>query len=192
VVTDIANSAKGSSTASSSQSQEATKFEVRIRFTENEVFRPGMSVSTEIETRYRTNSLAVPMASVTTRAPKPPDKKNAAKSAGTNSTSSDMTNSVASAGTNAVASADPTNAVPSDKKSRETPKPSEVVFAVEGDHVKMMPVKIGICDDTYWEITEGLTEGQEVVSGGYKAISRDLEDGKRIRKGVAIDKEPKT
>ena len=182
-VTDIANSSKnsGSLSSSSSQSQEATKFEVRIRFNENEVFRPGMSVSAEIETRYRTNALAVPMASVTTRAPKPPGKKNA--------TNKD----VAKAGaTNSTASADSTNAVPSDKKSKEAPKPSEVVFVVEGDHVKLAPVKIGICDDNYWEITDGLAEGQEVVSGGYKAISRDLEDGKKIRKGAATDKEPKT
>ena len=59
----------------------------------------------------------------------------------------------------------------------------EVVFVVEGDKVKMVPVKRGISDDAYVEITEGLTEGQEVVSGGYKAISRELEDGKKIRKG---------
>ncbi|MGA2222215.1 MAG: efflux RND transporter periplasmic adaptor subunit [Verrucomicrobiia bacterium] len=207
VVTDIANSSKnaGSLSSSSSQSQEATKFEVRIRISETEFFRPGMSISAEIETRYRTNVLTVPMASVTTRAPKPPEKKNAtgkaaAKSGGTNSMASagtnamaaGSTNSVASAGTNLVASADTTNAVPADKKSKETPKPSEVVFVVEGDHVKMAPVKIGICDDDYWEITEGLAEGQEVVSGGYKAISRDLEDGKKIRKGTATDKEAKT
>ena len=207
VVTDIANSSKnaGSLSSSSSQSQEATKFEVRIRISETEFFRPGMSISAEIETRYRTNVLTVPMASVTTRAPKPPEKKNAtgkaaAKSGGTNSMASagtnavaaGSTNSVASAGTNLVASADTTNAVPADKKSKETPKPLEVVFVVEGDHVKMAPVKIGICDDNYWEITEGLAEGQEVVSGGYKAISRDLEDGKKIRKGTATDKEAKT
>ena len=48
-----------------------------------------------------------------------------------------------------------------------------------------MPVKIGISDDNYWEITDGLTNGQEIVSGGYHAISRDLEDGKKIRKGAA-------
>ena len=35
------------------------------------------------------------------------------------------------------------------------------------------------------EIIEGLTEGLEVISGGYKAISRDLEDGKRVRKNGA-------
>ena len=197
-VTQIANSSKNAgSLSSSSQSQEATKFEVRVRISETEAFRPGMSVSAEIETRYRTNALAVPMASVTTRAPKPPEKKTAAgkdatRSGGTNAMASSRTNSVASGGTNLAVSADTTNAVPADKKSRETPKPSEVVFVVEGDHVKMVPVKIGICDDAYWEITEGLSEGQEIVSGGYKAISRDLEDGKKIRKGTATDKEPKT
>jgi HlyD family secretion protein len=61
---------------------------------------------------------------------------------------------------------------------------SEVVFVVEGDHAKMAPVKIGICDDNYWEITDGLTDGQEIVTGGYKAISRDLADGKKIVKGT--------
>ena len=183
VVTDIANSSKnaGSISSSSSQSQEATKFEVRIRINENEAFRPGMSVSAEIETRYRTNAITVPLASVTTRPPKPPDKEKAVKK-----------DAAKSGATNVVASADPTNAVPSDKKSKDAPKLSEVVFAVEGNHVKMVPVKIGICDDDYWEITEGLAEGQEVVSGGYKAISRDLDDGKKIRKGKATDKEPKT
>ena len=54
---------------------------------------------------------------------------------------------------------------------------------MDGDHAKMAPVKIGISNDDYWEITDGLSEGQEVVSGGYRAISRDLEDGKKIRKG---------
>jgi HlyD family secretion protein len=62
---------------------------------------------------------------------------------------------------------------------------SEVVFVIEGDHVKMAPVKIGICDDNYWEITDGLAEGQEIVTGGYKAISKDLADDKKIVKGAA-------
>ena len=172
VVTDIANSSKGSGslTASSSQSQEATKFEVRIRINENESFRPGMSVSAEIETRSRTNALTVPLASVTTRASTPTAKKENAK---------DETRS------------GDTNAPAADKKSKESSKLAEVVFVVEGDHVKKTPVKIGICDDNYWEITEGLVEGQEVVSGGYKAISRDLDDGKKIRKGAATDEGPK-
>jgi len=183
VVTDIANSAKnaGSVTSSAgSQTQEATKFEVRIRLGEKEAFRPGMSVSAEIETRYRTNVVTVPLASVTTRVPKPPGKQKAPNKM-----------AAKSGGTNPAVAVDPTNTVPSEKKSKEVDKPAEVVFLVDGKRVKMIPVKIGICDNDYWEITDGLAEGQEVVSGGFKAVSRDLEDGKRIRKGEAGDKEPK-
>ena len=54
----------------------------------------------------------------------------------------------------------------------------------------MAPVKRGIGDDAYVEIVDGLSEGQEVISGGYKAISRELEEGKKITKGVVpeVDK----
>jgi HlyD family secretion protein len=182
MVTDIANSSKnaGSFSTGSSQSQEATKFEVRIRVTEDEAFRPGMSVSAEIETRYRTNALTVPLASVTTRAPTPPK------------TGASRKDTAMAATTNTDVSADPTNAPPSEKKPKESSPPAEVVFVVEGNHVKMVPVKIGISDNDYWEITDGLAEDQEVVAGGYKAISRDLQDGKKIRKGSAADMEPKT
>ena len=80
----------------------------------------------------------------------------------------------------------------SENKKKEGPKQIDVVFVVEGDHVKMVPVKIGISDDNYWEITEGLQDGQEVVSGGYHAISHDLEDGKKVVKGKgAMDTEQK-
>jgi HlyD family secretion protein len=47
-------------------------------------------------------------------------------------------------------------------------------------------IKRGISDEAYTEITEGLTEGQEVVSGGYKAINRELADGKAVKVGPAI------
>jgi HlyD family secretion protein len=58
-----------------------------------------------------------------------------------------------------------------------------VVFLVDGDKVKMTSVKIGITDGDHWEISEGLSEGQEFVSGSYKAVSKELEDGKMITKG---------
>ncbi len=186
-VTQVANSSKSTALgSSSSSSQEATKFEVRIRLNEKEDFRPGMSVNAEIETRYRTNVLTVPMASVTARPPQKKDNgKNTAKDVQTNSIPG--TNAVAGTtpGTNTVAgAATGTNGVAPDKKSKEAAKPVEVVFVAKDDHAKMVPVKIGICDDSYWEIIEGLTEGQEIVSGGFKAISRDLADGKKIKRGT--------
>jgi HlyD family secretion protein len=188
VVTDVASSSKDSnqtgtsSSTSSSQSQEATKFQVRIRLSDKEAFRPGMSVSADIETEYRTNVLTVPLASVTTRPPKPSKKTDPPKTGGTNT-------AAAKSGTNATTSSnEATNSGPPDKKSA---KMLDVVFAVEGNHVDAEPVKIGICDDTYWEITDGLTNGQEIVSGGYRAISRDLNDGKKIKRGTPDKDEAK-
>jgi HlyD family secretion protein len=195
-VTEIANSSKDAGQLGGGSSQEATKFEVRIRIQEKEAFRPGMSVTSEIETCYRTNVLTVPYASVTGRPPK--EKKPAALAGLTKTNSSkSATNALAAKPgaeaadakalptvTNAPA-ADGTNVAKSDKKSKEAVKQVEVVFVLEGDQAKMVPVKIGISDDNYWEITEGLTEGQEVVSGSFKAITRELEDGKKIRKGPA-------
>jgi HlyD family secretion protein len=181
-VTEIANSSKGSglAAAAAATSQEATKFEVRIRVKENDALRPGMSVTAEIEARSRTNVLTVPIASVTTRLPK--DKSAATDPQAAVAADPPGSNLTVLQGTNTAPEAN-------DKKSRELAKPVEVVFIVEGGRAKMVPVKLGISDDSYWEITEGLKEGQEVVSGGFRAISRDLDDGKRIRKGVTGEKD---
>jgi len=189
-VSEIANSSGssglGALAQSSNNSQEATKFGVKIRIKEKEAFRPGMSVTAEIETRYRTNALTVPIASVTTRLPKDKPKKADGKNeitanASTNLTAANTNSTPSSTNTIALDANSGTNSA---KKSKETTKPIEVVFLADGDHAKMVPIKIGISDDSYWEIVEGLKEGDEVVSGGYRAIGRDLEDGKKIKKGV--------
>jgi len=134
-VTAIANASKSSSqsamASSSSQSQDAPKFEVKIRIEDKAAFRPGMSVTAEVETRSRKGVLAVPIQSVTTRLPPKPTTKTPA---------------------------------PREGKAAEPVKPLEVVFALEGDHVKMVPVKTGISDNDWFEIISGLTEGQEIVA----------------------------
>jgi len=159
-VTAIANASRNSnfsssqsSSSNSQSSQEAPKFEVRIRIDDQEAFRPGMSVTAEIETRARQNVLTVPIQAVTTRLPKTP----------------------------------PTPAPKTDKpgKAPDANKPVEVVFLQEGSVACMVPVKTGISDSERFEIVEGLSEGQTIISGGYKAIARDLEDGKKINVGPA-------
>jgi HlyD family secretion protein len=165
VVTEIANAAKGpaSSTSSqnmgSSQQQEATKFEVKILVTEKEQFRPGMSVTAEIETRSRSNVLAVPIMAVTTRMPKDEGKDGKKKEEKA-----------------------PTALPVKGPKKEEAPKANEIVFLMNGETAKSTTVKTGISDDTHIEITEGLKEGQEIISGGYAAVSRLLEDGKKVKK----------
>lgn len=167
-VTEIANASRasmqtGGGGGGGGASQEATKFEVRIRIAEKEGFRPGMSVSAEVETRSRTNVLAVPVQSVTTR----------------------FLNSTNAAGKPAEKPAAPAPSQgPGKEKDKDRAKPSEIVFKMDGDKVKAVKVTTGISDDSHYEITEGLKEGDEIVSGGFKAISRDLEDGKKVKKGA--------
>jgi HlyD family secretion protein len=183
VVTDIADSANNNDTSSaagvsSSANPDATKFQIKIRVTEKETFLPGMSVTADIETRSRTNILAVPIQSVTTRLPKEVPATNSLSHS--NSVTAGASNAApASAATNALAAA-PANDTNTARKADEQPKPVEVVFVVQGDLVKMTPVKLGISDDNYSEILDGLHDGDDIVTGGYKAINRDLEDGKKI------------
>lgn len=179
IVTAIANSANNNDTSTpaaasstATTSTDATKFQVKIHVADKEEFLPGMSVTADVETRYRTNVVSIPIQCVTTRVP---IDKSATNAAATNQVAT-TTNS---AGTNAVSG---------------PKKPIEVVFIVEGDHVKMVPVKRGISDDNYVEITDGLREGEEVVSGGYKAINRDLADGAKVivnKEAAGADKENK-
>jgi len=192
LVTDIADSANNNDTSSTSSSSssssssggtDATKFQVRIRLTDHERFLPGMSVTANIETRQHTNVLSVPIQCVTTRLPKP--ITNALASAASNAPTH---------GSNLLASVDPTNAAPAPKRNEE-PKPVEVVWVIDGDHVKMAPVKRGIADDDYVEISDGLKDGEEIVVGGFKAINHDLDDGKKVvvdTQKAQKDKEQKT
>lgn len=171
VVTEIANAAK---TAGLGTQQEATKFEVKVRLVEKETFRPGMSVTVDVETRYRTNVLTAPIQSVTTRLPK--SEAEAQKKPKDNS----------------AESKEETEAMEqlAERKrlSDRANKPSEVVFVAENGKAKMLKVKRGISDNDYHEIIEGLKEGQEIVTGGYKAINRELEEGKPI----TVDNKPKS
>lgn len=173
LVTEIANAAR---TQGMNTQQEATKFEVRIRVQEKEHFRPGMSVTAEVETRYRTNVVAVPLQSVTTRLPKEEkDRLN------------ESTKRVAASGPDPAAedSGDDTG-LSARRRASLAPKPIEVVFGIREGKAVMIPVTRGISDDTHTEITSGLDAGVEVVSGGFKAINRELEEGTRVKVDNAV------
>jgi HlyD family secretion protein len=180
-VWEIANSAKGA--PGGGQSQEGTKFEVRIRVLDREAFRPGMTVTAEIETRYRTNVLTVPIQAVTTRPPKTP-AKTADEPADGRAAEGDAAGST----TNAPDATTPVASRRTTGKRDSKPKHDEVVFVVEEGRAKQVTVTRGISDDNHTEIETGLTEGQEIVTGGYKAIAKDLEDGRKIERAPAAKK----
>jgi HlyD family secretion protein len=67
------------------------------------------------------------------------------------------------------------------KIKQKSEKPREVVFVIENNSAKTVGVKRGISDDSYTEIVSGIEEGKEVVSGSYKAINRELDDGVKVK-----------
>ncbi|MDI6803854.1 MAG: efflux RND transporter periplasmic adaptor subunit [Bacteroidota bacterium] len=156
VVYEIANTAK---TKGFGTQEEVTNFEIKIRIIDKDVLlRPGMSMTAKIETDRRQNVLTVPIQSVTTRMPKKDEKKKEGEE-----------------------SPDVVIVTLEKLKKKDEPAVKEVVFLYNEGTVKMVEVQRGISDDSYIEITEGLKEGDQVISGSYKAISRELEDGSKVK-----------
>jgi HlyD family secretion protein len=59
-------------------------------------------------------------------------------------------------------------------------KEAEGVFVVREGKATFRPVRVGVAGDEYFEVIDGLREGETIVAGTYQAI-RDLKDGARVR-----------
>ncbi len=152
LVTEIGNSAI--STGAGTQDQ-VINFEVKIKLLDPDIkLRPGMSCNASIETATKNDVIAIPIPSVTARA-----EMKMMKEGGDDQQGQQKQSAV----------------------KKKDNKPDEIVFLVNGGKAHSTKVKTGLSDDNYIEITEGLKEGDEVISGSYKAISRDLHDGSIIR-----------
>ncbi|PVY40677.1 efflux RND transporter periplasmic adaptor subunit [Pontibacter virosus] len=160
IVTSIANTAKDAASL-----EAVTEFEVRIRLLNESYshladknarpFRPGMTASVDIITARKGNVLSVPLSAVTTRSNTP------AKATDENGEEKDAENNEAPA-----APAGPID---------------EVVFVLGADNtVKTVKVKTGISDFDNIEILSGLEEGQKIVSGPFRAVSKTLKDGAKV------------
>ena len=64
--------------------------------------------------------------------------------------------------------------------TREKGVEKDGVFIVSGEKAVFKTVKTGIMGETDIEITEGITEGQEIVTGSYRTL-RNLKDEARIK-----------
>ena len=151
IVTQIGNSA--TVTGAGSQ-DEVVNFEVEIKIAnpDNKI-RPGMSCDADILTETKHDVVSVPIQSVTARVNEPVQMKGGEE----DNTTENKPKSVV-----------------------KQNKPKEVVFLADNGKAKMVDVKTGISDDTYIEIESGLKGGEEVISGPYRAISKELENGKTI------------
>jgi HlyD family secretion protein len=154
--------------ASGSVSDEVTNFIVKIRIADKDAtLRPGMSATADIETQTVKNVVAIPIQAVTVR-----DK------AGMNADeiAKKKEKEVKDRSGNDIE-------VTKDKADslRDREKLLRIVFVRDGDKVKAAQVETGIADNTDIEVKSGIKAGDEIVSGSYAAISRQLKDGSKIR-----------
>lgn len=154
-VSEIASSAKITGAGTTDQK---TEFEVKISILDpGQDLRPGMTASSDIITETRENAIGIPIQCVTVRTPEQLKKKE--------------TKETKESG----------NVAHADSLSEQKYIPDKdgfvpVVFVVEKGQVKARQVKTGIQSETHIEILEGLSEGEEIVTGSYRAISQTLQN----------------
>ncbi len=174
IVTEIANSADVAGTGSADQ---VTNYKVKIRvitphnidhasgeflamnisetpegnFSPN--FKPGMSATVDIKTNTAYDVVSIPIQAVTVR------------DFALDKTDSDTTHTETSA------------------RQRRTGNGEDfrrVVFVNEGGIAQRIEVETGISDNTHMQIMSGVDAGMEIVTGSYRVLSRELEDGDKI------------
>ncbi len=175
IVTEIANSADITGTGSADQ---VTNYKVKIRVTTphnldhadgdlfamnvsetpsaefSPNFKPGMSANVDIRTNTVYDVVSVPIQAVTVR---------------------DFAHDIARSD----------STVNSNNENRRRSSRNEdfrrVVFVNEEGTAKRVEVETGISDNSHIQIMSGLESGTEVVTGSYRILSRELEDGDAIK-----------
>ena len=150
-VTQIANTAtiKGLGTQ-----DQVTNFEVTVALLNyNERFRPGMSTTVDVITDTRNHVIKVPIQAVTVREKAKLKKKSDVEDHEENPDE---------------------NKSSSDKSKVQM---TEVVFCIEDNKAVARPIKLGISDDTHYEVLSGLEEDDLVVTGPFRLLSKTLKNG---------------
>jgi HlyD family secretion protein len=147
----VSEIANSANVAGAGSADQKTEFEIKISITDPpETLRPGMTASADVFTKTNENALSVPIQSV------------------------------------AVRTVDQLKMEGEERKDAETRFTAdkdgfvEIVFCIEDGKAIAKQVKTGIQSDELIEILEGLEEGEEVVTGSYRAISKDLVNGAMV------------
>jgi len=128
--------------------EQKTEFEIKIAIIDPpKALRPGMTASADIVTKTNENALSVPLQSVAVRTVDQLTLKGEKRKEAEARYKADKDGFV------------------------------EIVFCIEKGKAVAKQVETGIQSDELIEILGGLREGDEVVTGSYRAISKDLENG---------------
>jgi HlyD family secretion protein len=161
VVSEIGDNAIVRSTGvatsqATSTSEEAKDFKVVVTLTDPPPdLRPGLSSTAKITTATRNSALSIPIQALTVR------------------TEADLVPK--DSGKNAVQAA--TTAPSEASKLKEE---IQGVFVIRGKKAQFVPVETGISGTTDIEVTKGLQEGDEVITGSYKVL-RTLKPGTNVK-----------
>ena len=183
VVSEIAHTARSMNLGSQEQ---VTNFKVKVKMIDPPGnIRPGMSSTVNIITEVRNNVISIPIQSLTARSEnyKRQAKSRAMKKKGDRKKGKGgrkkMDGGVAEGKNNGGWKKD---------------KMIEVVFVLkdefEGEMVPdgkkyavVSPVDVDVDSDTHYAVKSGINEGDSIVTGSYKAISRELQHGMLVTVG---------
>ena len=150
-VTKVSHSAKLTATETASGSNDrAVDFDVEITLKSPPAdIRPDLSCTARIVTDTRDSALSIPIIALTVR-----DHEKVPNEADAGPAVDTL-------------------------RQRFTKKEAEGVFVVRQGVATFRPVKVGVAGDDYFEVLDGLREGETIVAGTYQAI-RDLKDGAKV------------
>ncbi len=144
----VAEIASSANTAAEGSNDQKTEFEIKISIVDPpETLRPGMTAAADLFTKTNENALSVQIQSVAVRT------MDQLVLAGESREDAEK-----------IYTADRDGFV-------------EIVFCIENGKAVAKQVTTGIQSDDLIEILAGLDEGEEVVTGSYRAISKDISNG---------------
>jgi HlyD family secretion protein len=157
-VTEVANSAVRSQLG---MGQESVDFKVVVSIHDTiPNIRPGLSASVDITVAEAHDALAVPIQSLTVREPSHESR--------------------------AGGDSDTTAAESARERGGKSGREVEGVFVVEEGRAVFRPVHVGIVGETHFTVDSGLSEGETVVVGPFRAIG-ELETGDPVKVERASD-----
>ena len=163
-VTEVGNAPMDATTSTASTSR-ATNFKVVVTIDgQIPAARPGFTCTAVITTATRQQALSVPIQAMTVR------------------------ELIVDAAGKVVPTAQPEpgaaarigqQATP-DLKPGESRKEIEGVFAIRAGKALFVPVKTGIAGEKYFEVLDGLKQGDQVITGPFSSV-RNLKDGDEVK-----------
>ena len=191
VVSEIAHTAQSMNLGSQEQ---VTNFKVKVKMIDPPGnIRPGMSSTVNIITEVRNDAISIPIQSLTARSEnyKSQSKRKAMKKKGGRKKDKGgrrKTGDGASAGKG--------------KGGWKKDKMIEVVFILKDEfdgeeapngkkYVVVMPVDVDVDSESHYAVKSGVAEGDSIVTGSYKAISRELQHGTLVSIGEEFGRHQK-